>query len=89
VHPTQLYELAAALIGLPVCRFLTKRFRAEEGGLFSLYMAWFCLMRLMILPLRALPYAAVVTHVFYPGVYAALAILGLVLFCRKRKRQTG
>lgn len=86
VHPTQLYELIAALAGLPLCLYLAKRCKAEDGGLFGLYSAWFCLMRLAILPLRALPYAEVITKIVYPAVYAALAALGLVLFIRSRRQ---
>ena len=87
VHPTQIYELLAALAGLPVCLHLAKHVKAGDGGLFGLYGAWFCLMRLAILPLRALPYAAVVTNIIYPAVYAGLTIAGLVLFARRKGKQ--
>lgn len=86
VHPTQLYELLLALAGVFLCRVLVKRLRAGEGGLFFCYGAWFCALRLAILPLRSLPYSAAVKNAVYPALYGALLVLGVVLFLRSRTR---
>ena len=75
VHPTQLYELALALAGLPICRRWARN--KHPGGLFFCYAAWFCVLRLLILPLRSLPYAGWVTHGLYPALYLSCIILSL------------
>lgn len=77
VHPTQLYELALALLGVPLCRLVVKRRRAASGGLFFCYVAWFCALRLAVLPLRSLPYPAWVTTLFYPALYLAGILVSL------------
>jgi phosphatidylglycerol:prolipoprotein diacylglycerol transferase len=85
VHPTQLYELFGAALGLPVCHALAKRWKLSEGGLFLLYGVWFCLMRLAVLPLRKLNYPEPVRGVLYPLLYLGLAALGVALLLRRRK----
>ncbi len=86
VHPTQLYELALAALGLPLCAWLAKRWKLPDGGLFLLYGTWFCLMRLAILPLRSLRYPAPIKNVVYPLLYLLLAALGVFLLLRRRKK---
>jgi phosphatidylglycerol:prolipoprotein diacylglycerol transferase len=86
VHPTQLYELALAALGLPLCVWLAKRRRLPAGGLFLLYGTWFCLMRLAVLPLRSLSYPAAVKNIVYPLLYLLLAALGVFLLLRQRKK---
>lgn len=86
VHPTQLYELALAALGLPLCVLLAKRLRLREGGLFLLYGVWFCLMRLAVLPLRSLSYPAAIRSVVYPLLYLGLAALGICLLLRRREK---
>ena len=76
-HPTQLYELVLALAGLPFCRRWAKKKHPAPGGLFFCYAAWFCVLRLLILPLRSLPYAGWVTHGLYPALYLSCIILSL------------
>ena len=88
VHPTQIYELVLALIGIPLCLWLVKRFRAGEGGRFFIYGVWFSTMRLAILPLRSLPYSLVIKNLVYPLVYYVLIVIGIFLFvmsCRKSR----
>ena len=90
VHPTQLYELLLALIGIPLCLWLVKLFRAGEGGRFFIYGVWFSTMRLAVLPLRALPYSRMVTNVVYPLIYYFLIVIGIFLFvwsCRKGRAE--
>lgn len=79
VHPTQLYELALAVAGLPLAVWLAKKLRLPEGGRFLLYGIWFCAMRLAILPLRALHYRTGVAELGYPVLYGGLILLGIWL----------
>ena len=87
VHPTQIYELLLALIGIPLCILLVKKCRAGKGGLFFIYGAWFSAMRLAVLPLRSLNYPDVVKKIIYPAIYLILVAAGIFLFvraCRQR-----
>ncbi|MBQ7566288.1 MAG: prolipoprotein diacylglyceryl transferase [Oscillospiraceae bacterium] len=87
VHPTQLYELLLAVLGVPLAVWSAKKLRLPAGGRFFLYGAWFCAMRLAILPLRSLPYRDGITGVFYPllyGVLIAVGIAGAILIKRKK-----
>ena len=86
VHPTQLYELILALLGIPLCLFIVKKTRAGEGGLFFIYAVWFSLMRFAVLMFRSLPYSALVTNLVYPLLYYVIIVIGMFLFvwsCRK------
>lgn len=87
VHPTQLYELILALAGIPVCLSLVRRFRLPAGARFLIYEIWFCAMRLLVLPLRSLPYPPAVKTVLYPALYLILMaggglLLGRLIFGR-------
>lgn len=85
VHPTQLYELAGALIGIPLAILLAKKLKLREGARFLIYGAWFCLMRLAVLPFRSLGYGELVTKVIYPALYLLLAALCVFLLIRRGK----
>lgn len=87
VHPTQLYELAGALIGLPIAFLLAKKLKLREGARFLIYGAWFCAMRLAVLPLRELSYGDTVTKIVYPAIYLALIALGVFLLVWREKRR--
>lgn len=90
VHPTQLYELILALLGIPICLLIVKKARAGEGGLFFIYGAWFCTMRLLVHPFRSLPYGQIVTVVIFPLLYYTLTVAGVFLFvwsCRKGREK--
>ena len=82
VHPTQLYELALALAGVPICRRLTKRLGAGEGGLFCAFLSWGCAFRLAVLPLRSLPYSEAVRRLVYPTLYMSGILAGVLLFLK-------
>ncbi len=82
VHPTQLYELLLALVGILLCSLLLKKRNAPPGRRAFLYGIWFCAMRLAVLPLRALPYSAAVKTILYPAIYLLLIALGVFLLIR-------
>lgn len=86
VHPTQLYELLLAAVGVPLAVWLAKKWRLPAGGRFLLYGVWFCALRLGVLPLRSLSYRSGVTEVFYPALYGCLILTGVwsVLYLRRR-----
>lgn len=86
VHPTQIYELILALIGIPLCLWLVKLFRAGAGGRFFIYGVWFSTMRLVVHPFRLFPYSYTVTTYVYPIIYYVLIVSGIFLFvisCRQ------
>ena len=89
VHPTQLYELAGALIGIPLAILLAKKLRLREGARFLIYGAWFCLMRLAVLPFRSLGYGELVTKFIYPALYLLLAALCVLLLILREKKRPG
>ena len=89
VHPTQLYELAGAALGLPLAAALVRRFHLRQGALFLLYSAWFSAVRLAVLPLRALTYPDAVKNVVYPLVYLGIMVFGVVLTLRRGRQDSG
>ncbi len=82
VYPTQLFELAPALLGLAPALWFYLRGKAPPGTSFLLYGVWFSAMRLAILPLRGLPYPDIVTKLVYPLIYAGTAAAGVVALLR-------
>jgi phosphatidylglycerol:prolipoprotein diacylglycerol transferase len=88
VFPTQLFELALALLGLALIVWLYFRQRLPHGAAFLLYGIWFSGMRLAILPLRSLPYPTIISRIFYPVFYVFLIITGLMaLFLLYKKNR--
>ncbi len=79
-YPTQLFELALALIGLIPILWLYFKGKLPKGGAFLLYGIWFSAMRLAMLPLRILPYSPAITGVFYPAFYVGLILGGSLYF---------
>jgi phosphatidylglycerol:prolipoprotein diacylglycerol transferase len=83
VHPTQLYELTAALVGLIPAAWLYARRKMPSGCVFLLYGLWFTMWRLLILPLRVLPYSHIVTDIAYPAMYSVLLGAGGFLLWKR------
>ncbi|MHB8867399.1 MAG: prolipoprotein diacylglyceryl transferase family protein [Thermoleophilia bacterium] len=82
VHPTQLYELGAASVGLLVVAALFRR-RVQPGTAFLVVAVWFTAFRLANARLRWPPTTLTAPVWFYPAVYGALlAVLGAVLIRR-------
>ena len=87
VYPTQLMEMAGALLFIPLAALLYQR-HAGRGDAACLTISWFAAFRLAILPLRDLPYPDCIVLFVYPMVYVALITLGLALvFVRRRLKQ--
>ncbi len=86
-YPTQLFELALALVGLVPVMWLYFKKRLPVGGAFLIYGIWFSCMRLFILPFRALPYKDFVTKVFYPIFYVSLIFVGAALLISVYKQK--
>lgn len=86
VHPTQIYELTGALIGIPAIVWLVRRLSLVEGSTFLMYMAWFSAVRLIVLPLRALSYPAFIKTKAYPLLYLSLIAGGVILTLIRNKK---
>jgi len=85
VHPTQLYELTGAALGLPLVFWLVKSLRLRQGASFLLYAAWFSAVRLAVLPLRALTYPDIIKTVVYPLLYVIVILLGIAIVLRRER----
>lgn len=82
VYPTQLFELGLALVFLLPIYYLYLKRKLPKGGAFLIYAAAFSAMRLMVLPLRNLPYPDLVKVFFYPLLYLSIIVLS-ILQCKK------
>jgi phosphatidylglycerol---prolipoprotein diacylglyceryl transferase len=86
VHPTQLYELAAGLIGGGLAGWLLWR-RFPDGVPFLAFIAWFSAFRWANWYLRVPPATLVVPYWFYPVLYAfIIGLCGYLLWQRLRRR---
>lgn len=72
LHPTQLYELAGALVGIALVYLAGKRLCRKDGDRFFLYGAWFSAVRLAVLPFRVLQYVSGVKEAAYPALYVGI-----------------
>lgn len=77
LHPTQLYELFGAAFCLALVWAMHKGRCALPGSRFLLFGSLFCIMRLIVLPFRALAYPELVSKILYPALYGGLALTGL------------
>lgn len=87
VHPTQLYELAAALVALAVVLALVRR-RAVPGVAFASAALWFTAFRLLNSGLRWPPGTLTAPAWFYPGLYLVL-LAGLTAALLRRSGDRG
>ena len=88
VHPTQLYELTGAAVGLAAVAAVTGKRREIPGMRFFCYAGVFSAVRLLVLPLRALTYPPAVKNAVYPCLYLfiiAASAVGIYIL----KRQSG
>lgn len=89
VHPTQLYELLGAALGVPLALCAARRFALPDGGRFLVYGVWFSAMRLCVLPLRALRYSLWIKWGVYPALYLSLIATGVLLLRRRLRDADG
>ncbi len=92
VHPTQLYEIAGAVLAITAALVLPHVLRLREGSRAAIFAALFSAARWIVLPFRELPYDRRVVTVFYPCLYAAIILsAGLYLlrhgFERRKKEK--
>ncbi|MGI6150544.1 MAG: prolipoprotein diacylglyceryl transferase [Christensenellales bacterium] len=85
VHPTQLYEMVGAALGLPLVFWLVRRLSLQQGAIFLLYAVWFSAVRLAVLPFRALTYPDVIKTVVYPLLYVIVILLGIAIVLRRER----
>ena len=86
VHPTQLYELGAALLGMVLVGILLRR-RLREGTGFLAGALWFTAFRLLNGQFRWAPTTLTIPEWFYPVVYGlVIAVLGVLLGLRTLRR---
>jgi phosphatidylglycerol:prolipoprotein diacylglycerol transferase len=80
VHPTQLYELAAALLCTLLAFILIKK-KTPHGTAALACVILFSVFRLINMQLRALTYSDTTLNIWYPLFYAAIiAVSGIYLF---------
>ena len=86
VHPTQLYESLAALVGGVVALGLV-RSKAQAGGAFLLFMAAYAAFRAVNEFIRAPSLASTVPPWFFPSLYGAIALAAAALYGHGRERR--
>lgn len=82
VHPTQLYELIAALIGSGIALYCIKK-KLPDGIAILAFGIWFALFRLGNYFLRVTTDTFDAPAYFYPTLYVLLIFLGLFLLTKK------
>ena len=80
VHPTQLYEIAGALIAVLAAVLLPEMRKLKKGSRAAVFAVLFSAARWIVLPLRELPYDRKMITVFYPLLYALLIVTAAVYF---------
>lgn len=89
VHPTEIYELAAALIGSVVAMVILRR-RMTPGVAILVFAIWFTAFRLLNHFLRVMPQSFDAPIWFYPVFYLALIVISsFLLFWRIKKPPVG
>ncbi len=88
VYPTQLFEMALALLGLilPVWVYLGKK--PPVGVCFLIYFIWAGAMRLLVLPFRELSYPSLVVKAVYPLLYAVMIVTASVLLAARLRSRS-
>ena len=75
VHPTQLYEIAGTLLSLAAALLLVRLLRLKPGSRAAIFAGLFASARLVVLPLRSLPYPDAVIKIVYPALYVLIILL--------------
>lgn len=85
VHPTEIYELIAALVGTMIAFLLIKRGRVD-GTAFLVCGMYFSAFRWLNMQFRVLPYSEMMLNVWYPLFYLAIILVcgGVLLIIRRK-----
>jgi len=84
VHPTEIYELIAALIGTAIALFILKK-KVKPGIAVLGFLIWFTTFRLFNHLLRVMPNSFDAPAWFYPAFYVVIIILCVILLLQKFK----
>lgn len=82
VHPTEIYEMIAALIGAGLSAYLIKK-KASDGAAILSFLLFFSLFRWFNYYLRATPPTFDASPLLYPSIYLTVAIACAVLLFRR------
>ncbi len=86
VHPTQIYELIAVLLGAFIVFYILKKQKINNSNkhwiAFFTFLIWFSAFRLANMYLRELPYSDTILYIVYP-IFYLLFILLCLYFLRK------
>lgn len=86
VHPTQIYELIAAIIGTIIALYIIGK-KKPDGTAFLAFAIFFSAFRWFNMQFRVLDYSETVTTIWYPLFYAAIIIIcGLTMVKLFRSR---
>jgi len=86
VHPTQIYELIAAVLGTIIAFYLIKRGK-PDGTAFLICGMYFSAFRWLNMQMRVLSYSDIMINVWYPLLYAAVIVVcGILLVQINRKK---
>lgn len=86
VHPTQLYEMLAALIGTIFIIFILKN-KKPDGTAFLVFGMWFSAFRWFNIYFRVLPYSDLVQYYLYPILYAIIIVICAYMLSRLLVKQ--
>jgi len=81
VHPTQIYELIAALIGTLMALIIIKKGKPAGTALLA-FGIWFTAFRWLNMQFRVLPYSDMMINWVYPSIYAGIIVVCAVLLIR-------
>ena len=87
VHPTQLYEMLAALVGTGLAALILRR-KAPDGAAFLTFILWFTAFRWLNSYLRVSATTLNVPEYFYPFFYSLILLLALGLLLGRLKSAT-
>ncbi len=74
IHPTQIYELIAAVLGTLLALAILKK-KKPDGTAFLVFAIFFTAFRWLNMQFRVLPYSEAVINLWYPLFYAAIILV--------------
>jgi phosphatidylglycerol:prolipoprotein diacylglycerol transferase len=84
VHPTQLYEAIAAILGGLIALWLLRR-KLADGKAFLAFVVWFTSFRLVNSALLSTPASFAAPHWLYPAIYALVIVVSCMALARRGK----